>query len=538
MDYKFIVEDFKTFSIAKFGDVAEDCPPNLYLYGFLRHYLTYLQKEIQEGVATRNDNKVRELQMLGLLLWNYFFSKLGDQPKGVVRDLFDRAQKPGSTEFGITFNGNPKPDNYNRLPWELLFWPEGGEDVAGKGSFLFHRENIRLTRMGCIIPDTNFQVDEEAIRILFLVSGLPAGNFKKEESGEGNYRPLQYFDTLTALKKCCGNIKSKLLVKINGLPSEFYIDGSNQTPPEMSDKKYVDVGEIKRCIKEFKPHVIHLITHGNCDPEGNLNMVFNDGDKGIRLCSAPSSVLEDIFANKDYLQKDKPKLIFLQVCQSGQSYLPLNLSRNGVVSVVAIFYDINQILANKFSTAFYTSLLGEKTPGISDAFHKSRLVCTVAMQEGEMGFGLPIIYYNIDGRDQSLIKDNSLSKTKSQLWAEGLNAIIAQHSLSKYGSAGGPSPTSPEALIRKIKWKATNLVDEEREVNDARDEEVYRILQDSINKLFSNYIPGPEYGYLREPLESLVKELSRSGLETLPGRSDSANRPLSGPMGGSSQFTR
>jgi hypothetical protein len=537
MDYKFIVEDFKTFSIAKFGDAVEDCHPNLYLYGFLQHYLGYLKKEIQAGVATRSDEKVQELQMLGLLLWNYFFSRqLGDKPNGVVKDLFSRAQKPGSTEFGIAFNGSSKSDNYNRLPWELLFWPEG-EDAAGKGSFLFHNENIRLTRMGNIIADTNFQVDDESVRILLVVTGLPAGNFKTYESEEGEYRPLQYAETLTSLKKCCGNIKSNLLVKINGLPSEQYIDGSNQTPPEVSDKKYVDILELKHCIKEFRPHVIHLITHGDCDADGNLTMVFNEGDGGIRLRSEPSSKFEDIFTDKDCLQKDKPKLVFLQVCQSGQSFLPLNLSRNGVLSVIAIFYDINQILANKFSTTFYELLLGEKIPGVSEAFHKSRLLCTKAMQDGELGFGLPIIYYNIAEENQSLIKDNSLSKTKSQIWAEGLNAIITQHSLSKYGSAGAPTPASPEALIRKIKLKASNLINEEREFNDTRDEDVNKILQDAINKLFSNYI-GPEYGYLREPLESLGKELSKSGLESVPGRSDVANKPLSGLGVVSSQFTR
>lgn len=537
MDYKFIVEDFKTFSIAKFGVPVEDCPPNVYLYGFLRYYLTYLKKEIQAGVAMRSDEKVRELQMLGLLLWNYFFSRqLGDKPKGVMSELFSRAQRPGSAEFGITFNGSNKSDNYNRLPWELLFWPEG-DDVAGKGSFLFHNENIRLTRAGCVIPDTNFQVDEDTIRILFVVSGLPAGNFKSYENETGDYRPLQYSETLTSLKKCCGNIKSSLLVKINGLPSEQYTDGSNQTSPEISDKKFVDMMELRHCIRQFRPHVIHLITHGDCDVDGNLNMVFNNGDGGIRLVSEPSSKFEDIFADKDWAQKDKPKLIFLQVCQSGQSLLPLNLSRNGVVSVIAMFYDINQILANKFSTAFYERLLGEKLPGISEAFHKSRILCTKAMQDGELGFGLPIIYYNIEGEDQSLIKDNSLSKTKSQIWAEGLYTIISQNSLSKYGGAGPPTPTSPEALIRKIKLKANNLVNEEREINDAGDEEVYRILKDSISKLFSNYIPGQEYAYLREPLESLIRELSKSGLEAVPGRSDSANRPLSGPGAGPS-FTR
>lgn len=505
----------------QFGNDPDSCKPNTYLYSFLKYYLKYLKKQIQDKKAGTSK---KELEMLGLLLWNYFFSYSTLNPDSkVVQNLRKNALVMEEAEFAVEFTGNKEITNYKLLPWELLFWVTNVDELEAKGGFLFNKENIRLIRKGSKLQNVRFRLnpDTSQIRILFCVSGLPEGvstddEVKEDEKNkeQAAYKPLKYKGALNALKEHCRNVKSQLLVKINGLPEEFYENGM---PTERDDeKKYFDVTRLEECIRDFKPHVVHLITHGECDENGKLEMVFNHGAGGLKVGWKATAEFESIF--KNISDKDnKPKLVFLQVCQSGQSDLPIELSVAGVPAVIAMFYDINQDTANEFAESFYEKLLGEKIDTVCDAFHKSRLLCWKKMDQEQLDFGLPIIYYNIEN-DQPLITEELYSKSKPQEWAEKLKGFISSPNPAKTsGDTKGPSAGSDNEIYVKLKRQAKRLLEEEIDLmddangEDANKQAACAIMEEAIRILFADYLPGREYESFKTVLESVVKEYNKTG---------------------------
>jgi len=505
--YRFKVEDLQKLTVEVSGENISS-PPNVYLYGFLKYYLEYLKKEIQENLGNTDKEKVRDLEMVGLLLWNYFFSLYGDNSSSkIIESLRECAKAPQPAHFEIQFNETTEIDRYKLLPWELLFWPNRESFMEGKGNFLFHNEKIRLIRTGSILPtNIDFKINEEAekVKILFCVSGLPADTSKEDESPAGEYRPLQYEGSLKTVINSCRNLNSELLIKINGLPEARYINGVRN---EDKNSTYFSLTQLKACIHEFKPHVIHLITHGECNATGDLHMVFNDGSQGLRLKyfdTSDTEGFESIFKHEDY--KDfLPKLVFLQVCQSGQSYLPIILSRYGVPAVIAMFYDVTQDLANDFAAEFYKKLLGEKLQKIGDAFHESRDICSTAMRSGILGFGLPIIYYNIHKEDQSLITEKLYSKSTAQKWADQFNDAKKSASQQRGGVNPGGAVNSSEERLRK---RAKRLMEEQIEDLDTDPKDACEILQEAIDIFFSDYEKG-QNTKLKEVLEAVKKEYQK-----------------------------
>ena len=424
--YKFIVED--NLSMVD----GQQFVPNRNLLSFLKYFLHQYKNDTPPD-EYGGEGRERDFEMLGLLLWNYFFS-MGLEPQSEkVKKVFEHAQKPKlkNAQFAVQFNEGGIID-YKLLPWELLCWPLENLQPEKRHCALFQNEKIRLIRVGKLIEeDVDFRLNkDEPLRFLFCVAGEPV-----PENAQTLYKPTLHeklrYDELKTIRQSCAAIKSQLLVKLNGRPEEFYDTIPPENTPGDENKKKVfferdhfDMLSLRNAIIKFKPHVIHLVTHGKCDGQGHLQMLFNEGEEKLQLEFQQN---DEKFLNIIRELEEKPKLIYLQVCKSGQSSLPIALSEDEVISVIAMFYDIEQNIASKMAGNFYKYLLQNRDE-VCEAFHQSRQICWEEMKNENQHFGLPIIYYNIDKEDQPLLTENHLIAERDPYDAE----LISQNFFNLY----------------------------------------------------------------------------------------------------------
>jgi hypothetical protein len=128
---------------------------------------------------------------------------------------------------------------------------------------------------------------------------------------------------------------------------------------------------VHKLLKEGGFHLIHFACHGKFDPEAHeQSIVYLDGNDELKS--------RDISGRKENFGKDKP-FVFINACQTARG----DFSLVGIGSWAKEFieanssgflgssWEVNDELAYRFSTSFYSALLQGKT--IGEAMRNARL---------------------------------------------------------------------------------------------------------------------------------------------------------------------
>jgi hypothetical protein len=304
-------------------------------------------------LAAGNIREREGIEVFGSLLYSVLFNHLGSD------DL--------SAEFKSTFEGmKNKDETYLRLvlefetgvrelatyPWEYLYYPDTYNE---KGFQIATRSKLILTRHVPLSVDQKILAPcEKPLRILIAVS---------QPKDTQTINADQVIQSIEKLREAS--------------PDAIEIDRLYQPDGRSFSKK----------LKEFRPHVLHFIGHGDWDREKKIGRVsfVNPGSETAAWLSDKDF--------SDYFQDFQPRLIFLDACQGAttETYrgfrgVALQLVYSKVPAVIAMQYPIKDEAAVQFANKFY-ECLGEGEP------------IDVAVQEGRNELGMYLQDAHFSSRD-------------------------------------------------------------------------------------------------------------------------------------------
>lgn len=139
-------------------------------------------------------------------------------------------------------------------------------------------------------------------------------------------------------------------------------------------------GALQRALRKWKPHILHLIGHGNVQATGGV-LVLQGEREGQ---AAP--VYADEMA--EWLTESSVRLAVLSACRTGSGIggTARSLSAAGVPAVVAMQLPLRDAAAGLFSRAFYAALLASCT--VEEALSQARQ----ALRGMGSDWGVPVLY--------------------------------------------------------------------------------------------------------------------------------------------------
>ncbi len=297
----------------------------------------------------------KELVVLGSYLYGVLFSGKIDTE---FKDTFDKIRQQPDTSLRMTLEFEQEARELATMPWEYIYFPDTPGD---RGFFIATRGKLILTRhVPLNVALEDLQPREKPLRVLIVVS-------QHKDLGIVNAEPV--IETIEELK--------------NRLPDAIETDKLDQPTKRSFIYK----------VKNFQPHVLHFIGHGEYDKQGGrLAFVQEEDQKSVAWIGDLD--LADCF------QDFQPRLIFLHACEGatsesyeGFSGLALQLVYSKVPAVVAMQYPIENKVAIKFAKKFY-QCLGEGKP-IDVAVQEGRQELGMYLDEqnfSSRAFGSPVVY--------------------------------------------------------------------------------------------------------------------------------------------------
>ncbi len=153
----------------------------------------------------------------------------------------------------------------------------------------------------------------------------------------------------------------------------------------LRDATFSSLGSV---LKDFRPHMLHLVAHGYCDNNG-CGVRLDDGEGNTHL----------VYAGRiaDWFTAWKPDLVFLNACESGrvhpeavQGGLPVVLARKGIHAVVAMQYRVPDEAAVLFTKRFYETLF--QGMGLVEAVQVGRHALLASNGLIQRHFATPVLY--------------------------------------------------------------------------------------------------------------------------------------------------
>jgi hypothetical protein len=282
----------------------------------------------------------------------------------------ERVKKDANTGLRLVLEFYPAAKELARLPWEYIYLPEGDPqegEVWGRGFFIAAEPESRLVlarHVPLLIKD--LAPAEQPLKILVLVS-------QPIEFAEGEPKLGQVISdpVVRAIEKLRSDLPE-------AIETELLYQPTKRT--------------LKEKVSEFEPHVVHFIGHGKYDRDqgGSLAFVRDDGKTLVWINDQD---LPDFFI-------PKPRLIFLHACEGAQtaSYeafrgVGLTLAYSRIPAVVAMQFEVKNVVANAFAVRFYQSL-AEGRP-IDAAVQDGRRELAEYLQDksyDDPAFGVPVVF--------------------------------------------------------------------------------------------------------------------------------------------------
>jgi hypothetical protein len=320
-----------------------------------RRMIGLFQDWLSDGWADPQRRKItrrRELEVLGSLL----YAELLPGTLGAFLEESLRGRAGAGDRLRVELSFLDGAEQLARLPWEYLYRPD---TEVTSGYFLATDPKLALSRymplgvaVGALAPD------DPPVRVLATAA---------KPSNEG---PVREAPTLEA---------------IAGLGDRLDVEARVLEDPT--------VAHLLDELEGFRPHVLHLIAHGDFDPdehEGEIALVNDAGEA--------EWIPDHVFAEY-FVQVHTPRVVVLHACEGGSvdfeasfAGLAPKLIRNGVQAVIAMQFPVTNRAANAFSVAFYDEVA--KGMPIDAAVQRGRWRMTLdrreSMDTGE--FGVPVLY--------------------------------------------------------------------------------------------------------------------------------------------------
>jgi hypothetical protein len=344
----------------------ENREPTIELLITLLELLTDLLRERRDHMPDDISDIYNDLiKVLGENLYGVLFTKELDK---TLRDLLEDVEVT-LLRIQLEFRG----DLGNKLsswPWEYLHCP----DLEGRQQhgFLAVETQLMLNRMLYLRLNEPKELEvHEPMRILLIVSspkGLEVkGDFVRERIEE--------------LQK-----KIKTKIKLDKDLIEGPIELSPEYEPKASWEKF------KEKVRDFKPHIIHFIGHGQRNIKERGGMIAFVKEAGEADWRSDREFAAAVTARNPNL-----KLVFLQACESalpdpyiGVSGVAKCVANKGIPAVVGMQYKVEKEVADAFAASFYKALFEGKPVDVAVKEGREKIKELRDMEN--LAFGLPVLY--------------------------------------------------------------------------------------------------------------------------------------------------
>ena len=254
-------------------------------------------------------------------------------------------------------------------PWEYLFNRE-------LGIFLAESSRLVLVRRITIpLAPRSLQIEDRPVRILFVAAS------------PDDLSPVQFESVLDSIMHIRETTNFEVTTLVT--PYKDYRRGSEDAP-EATRRKLIDL------VQMVQPHIIHFVGHGRYEKgSGQLALMGLDGH---------ADWIDDHQFSSWLMDDQRLRLVFLQTCESGLSSVdPYRdftgmanyLAKKNIPVIIAMQYQIQMNLANRFARAFYEALATSKTIGASVQEGRLEVQSTTSANEAHRyAFCLPVLYMN------------------------------------------------------------------------------------------------------------------------------------------------
>ncbi|HLL80965.1 MAG TPA: CHAT domain-containing protein [Ktedonobacteraceae bacterium] len=370
-----------------------------------------------DTVLSNAEKKKKALTLLAELvtfLGEYLYRVLFT---GEIEDLLNTAMigDPKLLRIQIEFRSDSK--KYADWPWEYLYQPPTSSRA---GRFVAKETNLMLVRRLTLDGETP-EMKTRKPNVLLIIS-QPNGYDVQCEN---------LLKTLNTLKDE-GSIDLLTLQKVDD--------------PKRPPKPNVTYEHLCTVIENNSFDIIHFVGHGRCTGDrAELALVDASGNDDWRN--------ETSIAYMINLAKQKPKLVFLQACESalpdtyrGVSGVARALAQNNIPAVVAMQYKIMNSIANNFAVAFYEQLATGLS--VDQAVQAGRKAINKFSNDDDFqyhAFGLPVLYLRSYDSifEPKVLPDSLVASAALQSASAGKREIICTYAP---GSCPAPNLGADETV--------------------------------------------------------------------------------------------
>ena len=319
-------------------------------------WLSQEEQDVQNDEQTKNRKLTRrqEFEVFGSLLYKTLFD---DQVGSFFERTFNQARSNGRRlRLQLSFEG--RAAHLARIPWEYLYYPD---TEHRRGFFLATHPDLVLSR----------------------------------------YMPLEMErQTLTPAK---GPLRILLVVSAPYNLGPVIADGVMEAIEELAKRYPIEIDSLHKPtidnffgkVKEMRPHVLHLIGHGQFNrEEGNGEIALLDKNG-----TSAAWVKDEEFVDSLVHTRSMPRLIFLHLCEGGAVDFEANfagiapqLVRAGMQAVVAMQYPISNTAAIIFSQTFYRTLAEGEPVDAAVQEGRYRITTSISKAHDSRVFGTPVLY--------------------------------------------------------------------------------------------------------------------------------------------------
>lgn len=313
-----------------------------------------------------------EFVVLGSHLYRTLFD--GEIDRKFIGEYDEVAKTPGAVlRLVLEFDSNAS--KLAEWPWEYLYYPDDpSRGGRGGGFFIAAKGELVLTRR---VPLGAIELKPlcSPLRILFVVGAQP---------------------------KDCGEIEPEPVIQ-----AAKELEGENPGLVEIGEPLIEPTkNELTSRVKTWKPHVVHYIGHGKYEEKEKKGYLSWKNEE------KPDNpwIDEDTWAGCFEDKKSRPRLVFIQACDSARSeeyrgfkgvaYKLIYLEQSRIPAVIAMQHPIAQAVGIRFAKTFYR-LLVEGKP-IGEAVQEARYDVAKNLP-GDLedfsirGFGGPVLFLQAEG---------------------------------------------------------------------------------------------------------------------------------------------
>jgi hypothetical protein len=341
-------------------------PPGVMVPGQLPVPMTPLQERtinVLNGHLAAGTLKTREeLVVLGSHL---FGSLLDDSLRRIFIDELEIVKKRNDAVLRLVLEFELAAKELAELPWEYLYFPDGVEG-RGTGFFVAADPESRLILARHVPLYPQLEATPTPLVILVVVSQPERYPKGEPELGEVVSAPVT-----RALEKLQADSNGAIVAKVLMQPTK-------QT--------------LAAAVAQLKPHVVHFLGHGKYEAGTGGSLALLEEDEQtlawVSDIDLPNSLLPE------------PRLVFLHACEGAHSDsyagfrgVGLRLVYSRIPAVVAMQYQVENRVANRFALKFYESLSQGKR--IDEAVQDGRRELGMYLDNDSFSsraFGSPVVF--------------------------------------------------------------------------------------------------------------------------------------------------